>query len=31
MDKFCALLAFCAENSSVTGEFLSQKPLTHFE
>ena len=28
MEIFSALLAFCAENSPVTGEFLSQKPVT---
>ena len=28
MDTFSALLAFCAENSPVTGEFPSQRPVT---
>ena len=28
METFSALLAFCAGNSSVTGEFLSQRPVT---
>ena len=28
METFSALLALCAENSSVTGEFLSQRPVT---
>ena len=27
-ETFSALLAICAENSSVTGEFLSQRPVT---
>ena len=28
METFSALLALCAGNSSVTGEFLSQRPVT---
>ena len=28
METFSALLAFCAGNSSVTGEFPSQRPVT---
>ena len=28
METFSALLAFCAGNSPVTGEFLSQRPVT---
>ena len=28
METFSALLAFCAENSPVTGEFPSQMPVT---
>ena len=28
MDTFSALLALCARNSSVTGEFASQRPVT---
>ena len=28
METFSALLAFCAENSPVTGEFPSQRPVT---
>ena len=28
MEKFSALLAICAGNSPVTGEFLAQKPVT---
>ena len=28
MDKFSALLAICAGNSTVTGEFPSQSPVT---
>ena len=28
METFSALLALCAENSPVTGEFLSQKAVT---
>ena len=28
MDAFAALLAFCAGNSPVTGEFLAQRPVT---
>ena len=28
MEAFSALLAICAENSPVTGEFLAQKPVT---
>ena len=29
METFYALLALCAGNSQVTGEFLSQRPVTH--
>ena len=29
METFSALLAFCAGNSPVTGEFPAQKPVTH--
>ena len=29
METFSALLALCAGNSPVTGEFLSQRPVTH--
>ena len=28
METFPALLAFCAGNSLVTGEFLTQRPVT---
>ena len=28
METFSGLLALCAENSPVTGEFPSQKPVT---
>ena len=28
METFSALLALCAENSPVTGEFPSQRPVT---
>ena len=28
METFSALLVICAENSSVTGEFPAQKPVT---
>ena len=28
METFSALLAICAENSPVTGEFPSQRPVT---
>ena len=28
METFSALLAFCAGNSTVTGEFPSQRPVT---
>ena len=28
METFSALLALCAGNSPVTGEFLAQKPVT---
>ena len=28
METFSALLAICAENSPVTGEFPAQRPLT---
>ena len=28
MEAFSALLAICAENSPVTGEFPAQKPVT---
>ena len=28
MEPFSALLALCAENSSVTGEFPAQRPVT---
>ena len=28
MDTFSALLAFCAGNSPVTGEYASQRPVT---
>ena len=28
METFSALLAFCAANSPVTGEFPSQRPVT---
>ena len=28
METFSVLLAFCAGNSSVTGEFLTQRPVT---
>ena len=28
METFFALLAFCVGNSPVTGEFLSQRPVT---
>ena len=28
MEKFSALLAICAGNSPVTGEFSSEKPVT---
>ena len=28
METFYALLAFCAGNSPVTGEFLAQRPVT---
>ena len=28
METFSALLAICAGNSPVTGEFLSQRPVT---
>ena len=28
METFSALLAICAVNSPVTGEFLAQKPVT---
>ena len=28
METFSALLALCAGNSSVTGEFSTQKPVT---
>ena len=28
METFSALLAICAGNSPVTGEFLAQKPVT---
>ena len=28
METFSALLAFCAVNSPVTGEFPAQKPVT---
>ena len=28
METFSALLAFCAGNSSVPGEFPAQKPMT---
>ena len=28
METFSALLAICAENSPVPGEFLAQRPMT---
>ena len=28
MEKFSALLAICARNSPVPGEFLTQRPVT---
>ena len=28
MEKFCALLAICARNAPVTGEFPAQRPVT---